>query len=211
MYAKTIAATVGFIIFPLLVSMSGVQQEDLPAETQASNLAKVQELSGARTIWAQNDNSQSRLSYFTESSNRRSEEKKIKEAAKALRQAETSDEQEAARATLNELLGADYDSRLADYEVYLEKLEQQLSDMREKLSKRRDAKAKMVELRIKVLEAEADDLGWPSRMNGRFGSSLFPARIETTSGVRGFSRFEPRPRETQPAQPAQPKQPNIRQ
>lgn len=205
MFTKSIPATLALVFFPVLVSISGVPQEDLPPASQTSSPPALKEVeSAAKTLWSQSENSKARLSYFTESSKRRGEEKKIKEAAKALRQAGTSDEQDAARETLNDLLGADYDSRLAEYEEYLEKLEEQLLNMRDKLSKRREAKAKMIELRIKVLEAEADDLGWPSRMNKRFGSSLFPARLETTAGVTGFSRFESTPRPVQPAQPAQP-------
>jgi len=205
MIAKSISATLTFILIPVLVSTYGVHQEESPSSGQTSSPLALEEVnSKAKTLWSQVDNSKSSLSYFTANSRRREEEKKIKEAARALRRAETSDEQDAARETLTELLDVDYDSRLAEYETYLDGLEQQLSAMRDKLAKRRKAKAKMIELRIQILEAEADDLGWPSRMSGRSGLSLFPARLPAAPEGSLSSRFELAPKPVQPAQPTQP-------
>lgn len=91
-------------------------------------------------------------------------DKEIREAAKAMRQADSRDDKDAAEEKLRELLGADYDSRLNDYTSYLDELEKSLAEMRAKLEKRRGAKEDMIDLRIKVLVAEEDDLGWPTRM-----------------------------------------------
>jgi chromosome segregation ATPase len=109
-------------------------------------------------------------------------EQSTKEAAKDLRQSKSRDEKDAARGKLVELLGEDYDARLAEYEKYLDELEERLVSMRDKLAKRRDAKEKMIELRIEVLKAEADDLGWPSRMNRSWGSG-FPRKLESSKSA----------------------------
>lgn len=214
MFNKSIIAALGAVILPVLFSMIGDQDGFTPAQAVPKPPAAISgfvqgtpadapkwSVSGSQGLLA-------RSPFFAESSKRNSEEKKIKEAAKALRQAETDQDRADAKATLADLLGADYDSRLADYEAHLEKLEDQLSEMRGKLAKRRDAKSKMIELRIQVLEAEADDLGWPTRMNSRSG--FFPSRtIGISGGATGFSSLPavvaPTAKPTQPAQPTQPK------
>ena len=111
----------------------------------------------------------------------RKQERDISNAAKQLRTAKTGTEKKAAEDKLRKLLAADYDSRLNDYEKHLDNLAAQLKQMRTKLQKRRSAKSDMIDLRVKVLKAEADDLGWPSRIN----RSRFPSRGVT--GGAGFS------------------------
>ncbi len=115
-------------------------------------------------------------------SSRQRQDRGIESAAKKLRAAKTDSEKRAAEAKLRQLLSADYDSRLDDYEKHLDALAQQLKGMRAKLQKRRSAKADMIDLRVKVLKAEADDLGWPARVNrGRF-----PSLRRTGGGGGGF-------------------------
>lgn len=212
MFNKSIAATIGIALISVVVSMSEVQEEAQPATANSIDSKDVFEaINKSTTRWERTGDAKSQLRdrFFTLSSKRRDDEKTIKEAARALRQGITSEEQEAAKATLAELLGADYDSRLADYEKHLEKLEKQLAVMRGKLEKRREAKAKMIELRIEVLKAEADDLGWPSRMSDRFGSSNFPGRFGSIPQVNGFTRFEPTTPVQTPGQPVPPPQPKL--
>ena len=181
MFAKSITTALGFVLLPLMFSMSGIQEEVEPAQGQSSQITGVTQTNNqAQTLWSRPDNSRSAFATSLGLTSQRygGVDRKILEAAKMLRQADSSEEQAKAREALVDLLAADYDSRLADYEKYLEDLENQLSEMREKLAKRRGAKSKMIDLRIKVLEAEADELGWPSRMNSRWGSS-FPGRLES--------------------------------
>ena len=104
---------------------------------------------------------------------------KITEAAKAVRQAKSEEERSKTTEKLTKLLSDDYDARLEGYDEYLNQLEAKLVEMRSKLQKRREAKDQMIKLRIKVLEAEAEDLGWPERMSGRFPSRLStePAKV----------------------------------
>lgn len=112
----------------------------------------------------------------------------IAKATSALRSAESSDERSEARSELKSLLSKDYDERLDAYEEHLNELEERIKEMRSQLERRRDARSDMVELRLKVLEAEADDLGWPSQqkpnffsnqaapiMQGTYRSNVFPA------------------------------------
>ena len=119
-----------------------------------------------------------RLFHLT--SKQRETDGKIAEAAKAVRQAKSEDQRSTAINTLTKLLRDDYDDRLGGYDEYLDQLEEKLVEMRSKLQKRREAKDEMIKLRIKVLEAEAEDLGWPERMSGRFPLRLVtePAKVE---------------------------------
>lgn len=115
-----------------------------------------------------------RVSEFSE---QRELDREIEDAAKALRQAEDRTEREDAKESLVELLSKDYDDRLAGYQASIDELEEKLSEMKDKLERRRRAKNEMIDLRIQVLEAEAEDLGWPARVNsGRLPQ--FPARVE---------------------------------
>lgn len=92
---------------------------------------------------------------------------KIRQASKAIQSAESELEREKAQAELRKLLSEDYDARIADYASYLDNLEEQLAAMRKKLDRRRQAKNDMIDLRIQVLNAEANDLGWPTQINTR--------------------------------------------
>lgn len=209
MLSKSITAAVGVIILPVLFSFVSDQDGAAPAVPASPPVATGKNTARTITTWrntvARPPRTTVGSSFFIESSKRNSEQQKIKEAAKALRQAETGADRREAMDELTGLLGADYDSRLAEYEEYLDKLEEQLSDMRDKLAKRREAKGKMIDLRIQVLEAEADDLGWPSRMNSRSG--LFPAK---RFGVgTGLSSLPAVVAPVKPVQPSQPKQPNT--
>lgn len=203
---------IGILILPALLSTNGGQQEVATTEqVQALPRAQVGPATNdTLATWAQAGN-RPFLAYASE--NRRSEQA-IEQAAKALRQAETSEAQDTARKDLTKLLSADYDSRLADYDEYLEGMEKQLEELREKLAKRREAKDKMVELRIKVLEAEADDLGWPSRMEpSRMGGSIyvaprFPAAGGSSLGVSGFAKDPFGQSANPPRQPTRPTTPN---
>ncbi len=114
------------------------------------------------------------LNYLNLRSEYQQQDKEIAAAARELRQAKSASDEAAARDKLTELLSQDYDDRLAQYESYIDELQAKLQEMRTKLQRRRDAKREMLELRIKVLEAEADDLGWPSRVSGRFPTLLRP-------------------------------------
>ena len=96
-------------------------------------------------------------------------DRKIASAAKAVRQAKPNN-RPAAISTLTTLLSRDYDARLDGYDEYLNQLETKLVEMRGKLQKQREAKEEMIKLRVKVLEAEAEDLGWPERLSGKFPS-----------------------------------------
>ena len=119
------------------------------------------------------------LRLFHLTSEQRKTDGKIAEAAKAVRQAKSEDERSKTTEKLTTLLSDDYDDRLEGYDEYLNQLEEKLVEMRSKLQKRREAKDQMIKLRIKVLEAEAEDLGWPERMSGRFPSRLStePAKV----------------------------------
>lgn len=121
-------------------------------------------------------------------------QKRIQVALKKLKAADSSSERAEAKSELRSALSEDYDMRLASYEGYLDDLAKKLKNMRERLARRRDAKTDMIDLRIKVLEAEADDLGWPSKMRpGRFptgfedgattwrGSGFFPSKSGTSN------------------------------
>lgn len=121
-------------------------------------------------------------SFFDRSANseQRQAEQMIVETAKSLRQAESSEEREAAEEKLRGLLAADYDDRMKEYAEYLDELEQKLKEMQTKLQRRRDAKQDMIDLKIKVLLAEAEDLGWPARMN----QDRFPADLAAPLGIR---------------------------
>ena len=90
---------------------------------------------------------------------------KVRKATAAMKKAESSVDRADAKEKLKTALGEDYDLRLKDYEKFLDKMEKQLVEMREKLDRKRAAKTAMIELRMQVLEAEADDLGWPSQLN----------------------------------------------
>ncbi len=209
MLTKSISATIGVVLLPILFSVIGGQDEVVPIAEQDLKATSIAQVPQEKSLWAKSNATSSRSSFFGLTSNRRSEDQKINEAAKALRQATTSDDKTAAIENLTNLLSADYDSRLAEYDAYLDSLEQQLASMRDKLLKRREAKLKMIELRIKVLEAEADDLGWPSRI-GRGLNSQFPSRFGLESRdpfsepARLPALIAPKKAE-QPAQPAQPR------
>ncbi len=110
--------------------------------------------------------------------------RKIQDASNALRNTQSADDRAAAEQTLRELLAEDYDALLAGYETYLDQAEARIKEMRTKLQRRRDAKSDMIDLRVKVLEAEADDLGWPSKMR----SNRFPG-LTTTSEGEGSSSW----------------------
>jgi uncharacterized membrane protein YgcG len=105
---------------------------------------------------------------------------RISTAEIKLKAAESASDKTAAMNELRQVLGDDYDARLDEASEHLDQLEEQLNEMREKLAKRRDAKTEMVELRMKQLEAEANDLGWPSRVSDR--DNVFPRATQTTSG-----------------------------
>lgn len=107
----------------------------------------------------------------------RKAEQEIQQAAKSLRQADSSTEKREAEDKLRSLLADDYDSRLDGYAEHLDELEKSLADMRAKLKRRREAKSEMIDLRVKVLIAEADDLGWPSRVRENSRYDAFPARV----------------------------------
>lgn len=123
-------------------------------------------------------------SYLTSSLNsaERERDQEIGEAAKALRQADTSADRADAEAKLEELLSSDYDDRLKGYDDYLNELEEKVTKMRSQLQKRRDAKAEMIQLRIQVLESEAEDLGWPQRMKRSAASWRTLSAPRTNSG-----------------------------
>ena len=111
-------------------------------------------------------------------------DKKIEEAARSFRQAKPA-EREQAEEQLRNLLSDDYDDRLASYDEYLGELEKQIDEMRIKLEKRRRAKPEMIDLRVQVLEAEADDLGWPTRMSkNSFPRRLLPPNSNDSGGAR---------------------------
>ena len=112
----------------------------------------------------------------------------IMEAVKTLKAAEGSAARTEAKDKLVELLSQDYDARLVSYDKQIRSLEEQIVEMRDRLDRRRRAKDDMIELRIKVLEAEADDLGWPSMIRGRsqFGQQSFgfPSRLNVPAPPR---------------------------
>ena len=98
--------------------------------------------------------------------NAAADHKRVREIAtvtKQLRDADNSAKRTEAKARLVELLSKDYDALLATHSEELDRLEEKLAQMRSRLKKRRAAKQDMIELRLKVLEAEATDLGWPTR------------------------------------------------
>lgn len=101
---------------------------------------------------------------------------KVAQATRKLKKAESSDERSEAKQELRKALADDYKYRLAEYEEYLDGLEKKLATMRDKLQRRRNAEDDMIDLRIQVLEAEANDLGWPSAPSntGRTLSYLNP-------------------------------------
>lgn len=106
--------------------------------------------------------------FSEETEKSRAAQKKVSEAIVALRKAESDRDRGDARTELASALGEQYDSRMDAYEKHLEEMEKQLNEMRDKLARRRRAKSEMIDLRIQVLEAEADDLGWPSGSSGSF-------------------------------------------
>lgn len=95
--------------------------------------------------------------------------KKVAEATAMLKKAEDTDAKATAKERLESVLVQEYDAHMDIYEAQIDKMEQQIIEMRKKLSRRREAKLDMVKLRMKMLEAEADDLGWPSASGGRYG------------------------------------------
>lgn len=123
-------------------------------------------LSGLRSNSPKNTQNENRFFLNLTSSNEdRKTDAAIMETARKMRQADSTDEKKDLENSLRDLLSKDYDNRLDTYDDYLNGLEKQLEEMRAKLQLRRDAKSKMIDLRVKVLEAEADDLGWPSRVS----------------------------------------------
>lgn len=161
MLAKLLTAAVSMVAIPSIFLAVGPQDQ----KGQADAPAAVATVPGqASALWSSRSSSFPRPTTVFGLSGRNSSDKQIEKAAKAMRQAESSSERSEAKDKLVALLSEDYDSRLKEYEDYLEDLEKQLDEMRGKLKKRRQAKEDMIDLRIKVLEAEADDLGWPSRV-----------------------------------------------
>lgn len=98
--------------------------------------------------------------------------KKVAQATELLKKAEDDDAKQTAKEQLEAILEQEYDAHMDIYEAQIEEMEKQIKEMRKKLSRRRDAKSDMVKLRMRMLEAEADDLGWPSAMSNRTGVRL---------------------------------------
>lgn len=94
---------------------------------------------------------------------------RISVAIEALRSADGDSAREAAKSELASALSEDYDARMDEYQNYLDDLEKKLEEMKGKLQRRRQAKEDMVRLRLQVVEAEADDLGWPTGIRGNDG------------------------------------------
>ena len=94
---------------------------------------------------------------------------RIAMATGKLKSATGEDERNAAKSELSIALSDDYDARMDEYQVYLDDLESKLAEMKAKLQRRRQAKDDMVRLRLQVVEAEADELGWPTSLGGMPG------------------------------------------
>lgn len=144
-----------------LLQDSNPNQEATNSQEAATNSPPATE----NSQYGPNETDLLRQSYLDLMGGENNVDAEIRRAAEQLRTAESSSERQEAEESLRRLLSDDYDNRLNDYEKYLDQLEQRLSEMRSKLTRRREAKSKMIDLRIKVLEAEADDLGWPSRVS----------------------------------------------
>ncbi len=104
----------------------------------------------------------------------------VNTALNALKSAEDDAAKRTAESDLRKALEADYDARLEGYEKHLDQLETELAKMRDQLQKRKMAKSEMVALRMQVLQAEADDLGWPSPVGSRGGNSFFRSTTATS-------------------------------
>lgn len=178
MCKKLTAIVLCGVIVPLLSSV-GFSQTEVQSQIRRLQTQDGNAISGASTnlpgltssnINSTYSNSLNQLGFF---SNSQKTDRVINDAAKALRQASSQTEKDAAEKKLNSLLSDDYDARLKTYEDYLSDLEKQLATMRKKLEKRKEAKSAMIDLRIKVLQAESDDLGWPTRMRSN-RKPLFP-------------------------------------
>ena len=193
MLAKLLTAAVSMVAVPTMFLAVGTQDQNDQAAAPAA-IATVPGQASTSTLWSRTPSASfPRPTTVFGLTGRNSTDNKIQEATKAMRQAESSSERAEAKDKLVALLSEDYDSRLSDYEEHLEDLEKQLDEMRAKLKKRRQAKDDMIDLRIKVLEAEADDLGWPTRVRrGRSIGITSPhlslppssARYETRRGSR---------------------------
>lgn len=186
MFTKFLTATIAMAAVPAMFFAAGAQEPARPNTPEPP-----------RVIVSTDQGGQSGISQWTRSSQGvagifglNSTDQQIAAAAKAMRQAETSSARSQAKDRLMLLLSEDYDSRLSEYDAYLQEMEKQLEDMRARLEKRRQAKDEMIDLRIKVLEAEADDLGWPTRVR-RNRTFAFPAPATEQLLLRGnvYGRF----------------------
>ena len=158
--------------------------EPTPVEVEGHPLGITYAQSPARTILGRYPGSVAVIG--SNGDKNRSEFQKIQmevtKAKQQLRKAESEADKEEATEALKDALGADYDARLNEYEDHLDQLAKELDDMRSKLRKKRAAKSEMVNLRLKQVMAEAEDLGWPSRVSGsswgvRTGFPIAPVAI----------------------------------
>lgn len=186
MLAKLLTAAVGMAVVPAMFLAVGPQGQSGQADADAPT-AVAESPRRSSTIWSRSPGAIFPTTAYG-LARRDSTDSKIQAAAKELRQAESSSERSEAKDKLMGLLSEDYDSRLKEYEEYLDGLEKQLEEMRGKLRKRRQAKDDMIDLRIKVLEAEADDLGWPTRMRGSRAFGVTVPGAELPRLTTGFGK-----------------------
>ena len=187
MIIKTLLVACGFVTASF-IAVGAVKQQEV-ATQEAPARTQIEQFGTRTTRYSTDSPSEGQVAmiretrpfqYFGVTSVQRESDHKIAEAAKAVRQAKSEDQRSTAIDTLTKLLRDDYDDRLGGYDEYLNQLEEKLVEMRSKVQKRREARDEMIKLRIKVLEAEAEDLGWPERMSGRFPLRLVtePAKVE---------------------------------
>jgi hypothetical protein len=85
---------------------------------------------------------------------------RIREAAKALVDAEDDDAREDAERGLNELLDGYFEEDMERREEELANVERRVKELRELLERRREKKDDIIRLQVEVLRNEADGLGF---------------------------------------------------
>jgi hypothetical protein len=85
---------------------------------------------------------------------------RIREAAKALVDAEDEDDREDAQRELNELLDGYFEEDMERREEELANVERRVKELRELLERRREKKDEIIRLQVEVLRNEADGLGF---------------------------------------------------
>lgn len=122
------------------------------------------------------------------------EESKQAQAALADLQEDSNDED--ARATLNQILGKQFDDDIKNRKQHIDRLEEEIESLKNQIAKREDARQRIIELRIELMLNEAEGLGFPTSWNavstpgGR--GSAFTVRPQWTESIIARPVTEPR-------------------